>query len=109
MQVAVPRGHHRPRIAYPPVQVFRFEVDTFELGIAQLDAAPGEPSASTARLAPSSISCGCVIRSAMTSRSPCSAATLRARGAEPGTLLEYARALNVFGPVRAAVYGASAG
>jgi hypothetical protein len=34
---------------------------------------------------------------------------LRTQGAEPATLLEYARAMDIFGPVRTAVDVASAG
>ena len=34
---------------------------------------------------------------------------LRAKGADPATLLKYARALDIFGPVRIAVDVASAG
>ncbi|MHB1570563.1 MAG: type IV toxin-antitoxin system AbiEi family antitoxin domain-containing protein [Solirubrobacteraceae bacterium] len=32
VHVAVPRGRHRPRIAYPPTQVHVFAAETFELG-----------------------------------------------------------------------------
>lgn len=35
VHVAVPRGRHRPRIAYPPTQVHVFAADTFELGREQ--------------------------------------------------------------------------
>jgi len=43
VQIAVPRGGPRPRIAYPPVEVFQFDALTFDLGISSLEAAPAEP------------------------------------------------------------------
>ena len=109
VQVAVPRGHHRPTIAYPPVQVFSFDVDTFDLGIAQLEAAPGEavrihdPARTVVDLMRLRHQVGEHVALTVLRRH------LRGRGAEPAVLLEYARALNVFGPVRAAVDVASAG
>jgi hypothetical protein len=109
VQVAVPRGHHRPTITYPPVQVLSFDVDTFELGIGELEAAPGEPvriyrpNRTVVDLMRLRHQVGEDIALTVLRR------YLRTRGAEPGTLLEYARALNVFGPVRTALDVASAG
>lgn len=40
--IAVPRGVRPPTIAYPPVIVSRFDPDTFQLGVEQFEAAPGE-------------------------------------------------------------------
>jgi predicted transcriptional regulator of viral defense system len=109
VQVAVPRGHHRPRIAYPPVQVLNFDVATFELGLGQLEAAPGEqiriynPARTVVDLMRLRRRIGEDIALTVLRR------YLRTHEAKPATLLEYARALDIFGPVRAAVDVASAG
>ena len=109
VQVAVPRGHHRPSITYPPVQVFSFDVDTFDLGLTRLNAAPGEP----VRIYDPARTVVDLMRLRHQIGEPIALTVLRrylrGRSAEPATLLEYARALNVFGPVRAAVDAASAG
>ena len=42
VQIAVAAGSTSPRIDYPPVQVFRFKPATFELGLTEFEAAPGE-------------------------------------------------------------------
>ncbi|WP_238176411.1 type IV toxin-antitoxin system AbiEi family antitoxin domain-containing protein [Kribbella albertanoniae] len=42
VHIAVPRGTRRPAIAYPPIVVAQYAVATFELNIAQYEAAPGE-------------------------------------------------------------------
>jgi hypothetical protein len=42
IQIAVPRGRRPPRIEYPPTEVFRFAADAFDLGLAEVEAAPGE-------------------------------------------------------------------
>ncbi|MDT3682139.1 MAG: type IV toxin-antitoxin system AbiEi family antitoxin [Truepera sp.] len=42
VQIAVPRGTRTPQIAYPPTQALRFDAPTFELGLSQVEAAPGE-------------------------------------------------------------------
>jgi predicted transcriptional regulator of viral defense system len=108
-QVAVPRGHHRPRIAYPPAQVLSFDVATFELGLGQLEAAPGEqiriysPTRTVVDLMRLRRQIGENTALTVLNR------YLRTSAAEPAILLEYARALGVLGPVRAAVDVASAG
>ena len=106
---AVPRGHHRPSITYPPVQVFSFDVDTFDLGLTRLESAPGEP----VRIYDPARTVVDLMRLRHQIGEPIALTVLRrylrGRSAEPATLLEYARALNVFGPVRAAVDVASAG
>lgn len=42
VQVAVPRGAHRPQIGYPPVKVWQFGAPTFDAGRERFEAAPGE-------------------------------------------------------------------
>lgn len=42
VDLAVPRGTHRPTIDYPPVQVHVFDADTFELGRTAVEVAPDE-------------------------------------------------------------------
>jgi len=42
VQIAVPRGAHRPRITYPPVKVWQFDASTFAAGQEGFEAAPGE-------------------------------------------------------------------
>jgi hypothetical protein len=102
----VPEGQVDVR---PPVQVFSFDVDTFDLGIARLEAAPGEP----VRIYNPARTVVDLMRLRHQIGEPIALTVLRrylrGRRAEPATLLEYARALNVFGPVRAAVDVASAG
>jgi hypothetical protein len=102
-QVAVPRGGHRPRIGYPPTEVLVFDRATFDLGRDTFEAAPDEridvygPARS--------------VVDAMRLRSrvgePLALRALRLylqrRGAKPAELLDYARALDVEGPVRQAV------
>ena len=43
VQIAVPRGTHRPRIAYPPTEVSEFDPRTFNLGVQEREVSPGEP------------------------------------------------------------------
>ena len=109
VQVAVPRGRHRPRIAYPPVQVLNFDVATFELGLSHVEAATGEQvriydrARTVVDVMRLRHHIGEVIALTVLRR------YLQTQSAEPATLLEYARALDVFGPMRAAVDVASAG
>jgi predicted transcriptional regulator of viral defense system len=42
VDLAVPRGSHRPKIDYPPVAVHVFDADTFELGREWVEVAPDE-------------------------------------------------------------------
>lgn len=102
-QIAVPRGAHRPQITYPPAEVLTFDKATFDLGRDTFEAAPDEridvygPARS--------------VVDAMRLRSrvgePLALRALRLylgrRGAKPAELLDYARALDVEGPVRQAV------
>lgn len=103
VQVAVPNGTHPPRIDHPPTKVFRFDPRTFELGLASIHAAPGEP-----------------VRIYDAARTVVDLMRLRHRLGEsiahtalnrymirpdsrPALLLEYARELGVLGPVRQAL------
>lgn len=43
VDLAVPKGTTRPRIAYPPVRLHVFDPDTFDLGREAIEVAPGEP------------------------------------------------------------------
>ena len=42
VSIAVPRGTRPPTITYPPVNVSRFEADTFHMGVERFEAAPDE-------------------------------------------------------------------
>ena len=42
VQIAVPTHHRPPQITYPPTEVLRFDVTTFELGLSSAEAAPEE-------------------------------------------------------------------
>lgn len=42
VDLAVARGQHRPKIDYPPVEVYVFDADTFELGREGVEVAPDE-------------------------------------------------------------------
>ena len=103
VQIAVPRTARPPRIAYPPVQVFRFDVATFELGLATVEAAPGEhvrvysPARTVVDLMRLRTRMGEALAVVALRR------YLGGRGARPGELVELARALDVLGPVRSAV------
>lgn len=103
VQVAVPRPQRPPRIAYPPTQVFRFAPDTFGLGLTTVEAAPGE----TVRV----YSEERTVVDLMRLRHQLGEAVafvalrryLRRPSARPGQLLESARRLGVWGPMRTAV------
>jgi predicted transcriptional regulator of viral defense system len=103
VQIAVPRRSWRPRIEYPPVEVFQFDARTFDLGLQSVEAAPGEP-----------VQAYCPARTVVDLMrlrrrigEPVALAALRrylaSPGARPGQVLEVARALDVLGPVRHAV------
>lgn len=108
VQIAVSKASHVPRIDHPPTTVFRFEADTFTLGLAGFDAAPGErvrlyDAARTVvdlmRLRHrfgESIAYGALRR------------YLRQPGDGPALLMSYAERLGVFGPVRTAIDVATA-
>lgn len=103
VQIAVPRRSWRPRIEYPPVEVFQFDAPTFDLGLNSVEAAPGElvqvysPARTVVDL----------MRLRHRIGEPVALAALRrylaSPGTRPGQVLEFARALDVLGPVRSAV------
>jgi predicted transcriptional regulator of viral defense system len=103
VQIAVPRRQRPPRIDYPPTEVFRFGVATFELGLCTVEAAPGE----RVRI----YSAERTIVDLMRLRRRLGEAVafaalrryLRRRDARPGELLSLARALDVLGPMRVAL------
>jgi len=109
VQVAVPKPARPPRIAFPPTEVFRFDVDTFELGLSSVVAAPGEavriydPARTVVDVMRLRHRLGVPVANAALQR------YLRRRDARPAVLLRLAAALDVYGPVRHAVDVASAG
>jgi predicted transcriptional regulator of viral defense system len=103
VQIAVPRSSTRPRISYPPVEVFQFHADTFNLGLDSIDAAPGEP----VRVYSPERTVIDLMRLRRRIGEPTALIALRRylerRTTRPGQLLELARALDVLGPTRAAL------
>ncbi len=103
VQLAIPNGTHPPRIAFPPTKVFRFEPTTFELGLSTVEAAPSEliriydPARTVVDLMRLRHRLGEPVAYAALSR------YLRRAGARPGLLVDYARELDVLGPMRRAV------
>jgi predicted transcriptional regulator of viral defense system len=108
VQIAVPRPHRPPRISHPPTEVFRFAAATFNLGLAAVEAAPGE----RIRIYNSERTVVDLMRLRHRLGEPLALGALRRylrrRDARPGELLALARPLGVFGPVRAALDVASA-
>lgn len=108
VQIAVARTRRPPRIDYPPTEVFRFDDETFELGLASVDAAPGEP----VRIYSAERTVIDLMRLRRRLGEPLALGALRRylrrRQARPGELLSIARVLNVLGPVRTALDVASA-
>ncbi len=100
VQIAVPRSQRPPRIDFPPVEVFRFAAVTFEVGVSSIEAAPGE----NVRVYGPERTVVDLIRLRRRLGEPLALGALRRylrrRDSRPGRLLELARALNVFGPVR---------
>lgn len=109
VQIAVPKYSHAPSITHPPTTVFRFEAETFTLGLTDFEAAPFEQ-----------------VRVYGAARTVVDLMRLRHRlgesvaytalrrylgrpGAQPPLLMDYAERLGVFGPVRTALDVASAG
>lgn len=103
VQIAVPRRTWPPKIDHPLVEVFVWDATTFELGLDHVEAAPGEP----VRV----YSPGRTVVDLMRMRRKIGESVahialrryLSRRDARVGELLELARALDVLGPVRAAV------
>jgi predicted transcriptional regulator of viral defense system len=109
VQIAVPSRDRPPRIAYPPTQVFRFDADTFELGLSSVDAAEGEP----VRIYDAARTVVDLMRLRHRLGEPLAHAALhrylRRSDAGPAQVLRFAAALDVYGPVRRALDVASAG
>jgi hypothetical protein len=109
VEIAVPRSSRPPRISFPPTKVFRFEPSRFELGLTQVDAAPGEP----VRIYNPARTVVDLMRLRHRIGEPTVLAVLhrylRRRDARPPDLLEIATALRVYGPVLKALDIASAG
>jgi predicted transcriptional regulator of viral defense system len=103
VQIAVPRGAWRPRIEYPRVEVFQFDASTFELGLSTIEAADGE----RVRVYSPTRTVVDLMRLRGRIGEPVALIALRryvaSPGARVGQLIELARALDVLGPVRAAV------
>ncbi|MGH3321533.1 MAG: type IV toxin-antitoxin system AbiEi family antitoxin domain-containing protein [Streptosporangiaceae bacterium] len=108
-QIAVPTKDRPPRISPPPTEVFRFDVDTFELGLSSIEAAPGEQ----VRIYDRARTVVDLMRLRHRVGEPLAHAALkrylRSRGARPALVLRLADTLGVYGPVRLALDVASAG
>jgi hypothetical protein len=108
VQVAVRRTQRPPRISYPPTDVFRFDDETFELGLSSVEAAPSEP----VRIYSAERTVIDLMRLRGTLGESLALGSLkrylRRRQARPGELLSMARSLKVLGPVRMALDVASA-
>lgn len=103
VQIAVPRTSYRPRISYPPVEVFRFDAGSFDLGLDTVEAAAGEP----VRIYGAERTVIDLMRLRRRIGEPTALIALRRylsrRTSRPGDLLDLARALDVLGPTRAAL------
>lgn len=107
-QIAIPTRDRPPRIDYPPTEVLRFTPETFELGVSNIEAAPGE----TVRIYDPTRTVVDVMRLRHRLGAPLAHAALHrylARSdARPGELLRIARRLGVYGPLRHALDVAAA-
>lgn len=103
VQIAVPRRTWPPRVSYPPVQVFVWDTATFDLGITEVEAAPGE----TVRVYSPARTVVDLMRMRRKLGESVAHTALRRylarREARVGEVVDLARALDVLGPVRAAV------
>lgn len=103
VQIAVSSAHNVARIAYPPTTVFRFDADTFEAGLSQVEAAPGEfvrvydPARTVVDLMRLRHRLGEPLAHMALNR------FLDLPGSRPAQVLEYASMLGVLGPVRLAL------
>jgi predicted transcriptional regulator of viral defense system len=109
VQIAVPRASHPPRISFPPTEVLRFEPLTFELGLSQVEAAPGE----SVRIYDPARTVVDLMRLRHRVGEPVALAAvhryLRRPDARPAQLLRIASDLRVHGPVLLVLDIASAG
>lgn len=103
VHLAVPRGTYRPRITYPPTEVSEFDVDTFQLGLEEWEAAPGEriPLYGPARSVVDAMRFRGRLGEPLALRSM--RRYLERTDSRPAELLSLARALGVGGPVEQAV------
>jgi len=103
VQIAVPRQQRPPRISYPPTEVFRFDAETFDLGLSAVEAAPGE----CVRIYSAARTIVDLMRLRARLGEPLAYGALRRylrwRDARPGDLLALARELDVLGPMRTAL------
>ncbi|MBN2177581.1 MAG: type IV toxin-antitoxin system AbiEi family antitoxin domain-containing protein [Demequinaceae bacterium] len=108
VHIAVPMGTYKPTIDRPLTTVYRFRADTFELGLTGLEAAPGE----SVRVYDAARTVVDLMRLRHRFGEPAAHSALHrflaAPGARPALLLDYAQALGVLGPMRAALDIASA-
>ena len=103
VQIAVPRTQRPPHIAYPSVEVFRFDPVHFEVGLSRVEAAPGE----WVRIYDAPRTVIDLMRLRGRFGEPLAHAALqrylRRRDARPASLLDLAGQLDVYGPVRRAL------
>ena len=103
VQIGLPRRQRKYHVAYPPIEVFRFNADTFEVDLTFVEVAPGEH----ARIYSAERTVVDVIRLRKQLGEPLALDALRRYlhrpNARPGALLSLARTLNIFGPLRAAL------
>jgi predicted transcriptional regulator of viral defense system len=108
VQMAVPKGGYMPKIGYPPTTVFQFDGETFELGLSEFEAAPGE----WVRVYDAARTVVDLMRLRHRFGEPIAHTALNRYLAMPGAraavLLDYARAVGGFAATRAAVDIASA-
>lgn len=103
VQIAVSMAQNAPRISYPPTTVFRFDAETFEVGLSRVEAAPGEfvriydPARTVVDLMRLRHRLGEPLAHTVLNR------YLERPGNRPAPVLEYARVLGVVGPVRLAL------
>lgn len=103
VQIAVPKGTWRPRISYPPVEVFAWSPDIIELEVQLVEAAPGE----RVRVYSAARTVADLMRLRTRIGEPVAHLALRRylarRDARVAHLLDLAGALDVLGPTRSAV------
>jgi predicted transcriptional regulator of viral defense system len=103
VQIAVPKGAWRPRITYPPVEVFAWSADTIEREVQSLQAAPSEQ----VRVYSAARTVVDLMRLRRRIGEPVAHLAMRRylarRDARVAHLLDLAEALDVLGPTRSAV------
>lgn len=103
VQIAIASGRNLARIAYPPTTVFRFDAETFEVGLSRVESAPNEftriydPARTVVDLMRLRHRLGEPLAHTVLNR------YLESSGAKPGRVLEYANILGAVGPVRLAL------